>query len=89
MADVDVQALREALYLALLVAAPPLLAALAAGTLMALVQSALRIEERALQTVPRIAAALLALALTGPSIGVEMVRFANAMLVAMPGVGRP
>lgn len=80
--------LREALWLAALVAAPPLGAALAAGLVAGLVQSATRVEERALGTVARLAAALAALALAGPWIGDAMVRFTTALLAALPAIGR-
>jgi flagellar biosynthesis protein FliQ len=83
------RALREALYLAILLSAPPLLAATAVGLVSALLQATFRIEERTLSTVPRIIAALVALAVAGPWIGAELTRFTSAVLVAFPSVGRP
>lgn len=80
--------LREALALSLLVAAPPILAATATGLVMALVQSATRIEERTLQIVPRLVAAVVALIVAGPWIGEQLVRFTTAVLQAVPAVGR-
>ncbi len=88
MADPLAHALREALYLAILLAGPPLGAAAAVGLVMALVQASFRIEERTLSTVPRIVAALLALALAGPWIGAELGRFTAAVLAAVPSLGR-
>ena len=80
--------LREALFLALLVAAPPVLAAVAAGLVAAFLQSAARIEERSLGTVARIVAALAALALASPWIADELTRFTTAVLTAIPTLGR-
>lgn len=88
MPDPLAHALREALYLAILLSAPPLLAATAVGLLMSLAQAAFRIEERTLSTVPRIFAALIALAVAGPWIGAELARFTAAVLAALPVVGR-
>lgn len=88
MADPLANALREALYMAILLAGPPLLAATAVGLVMALAQAAFRIEERTVQTVPRIVAALLAVAIAGPWIGAELSRFTAAMLAALPTVGK-
>lgn len=88
MSDALYDALREGLYLALLLAAPPLLAAMAMGLASSLLQSATRIEERTLSVVPRLVAALLALALAGPWIGGQLTRFTAAMLEAVPSAGR-
>lgn len=88
MGDAVLQALRESLYLALLIAAPPLAAATATGLVMSLLQASLRIEERTLQTVPRLVAALLALAVAGPWIGAELARFTAAILAALPAFAR-
>jgi flagellar biosynthesis protein FliQ len=88
MADPFANALREGLFLVILCAAPPLLAAMAAGLVMALLQAAFRIEERSLSTAPRIAAALLGLAVAGPWIGAELARFTSAVLAALPSLGR-
>lgn len=83
-----IHAMREALYLVVLLAAPPLLAAMAAGLVMGLVQGATRVEERTLSTVPRLAAAALALAAAGPWIGGQLLRFTEAVLQAVPAIGR-
>ena len=80
--------LREGLYLTLLLAAPPVLAAVAAGVVMALLQSVTRVEERSLSTVARWVAALVALAIASPWIGAELTRFTTAVLEAVPSLGR-
>ena len=87
-ASACLHALREALSLAVLIAAPPLLAAGAAGLVMSFIQAATRIEERTLQVVPRLLAAVVALAVCGPWIGAQLVRFTVAILEAVPAIGR-
>jgi flagellar biosynthesis protein FliQ len=82
------QALREALVLVLLCAAPPVLAALAAGVVMGLLQTATQVRDATVSAVPKLIAALIALAVAGPWIGGQVVRFMRAVLEAVPGVGR-
>ena len=81
-------ALRQALYLALLLSAPPVLAAVAAGTVMAFLQTATQLRERSLSSVPKVIAALVALAVAGPWIGAQAQAFLRAMLEAVPALGR-
>jgi type III secretion HrpO family protein len=71
---------REAIFLALLLSAPPLGAALLVGILVGLLQAATQVQDGALAAVPRIAAVLLALAVAGPWIGTRLVRFASDVL---------
>jgi flagellar biosynthesis protein FliQ len=82
------QALREALVLVLLCAAPPVLAVLAAGVLMGLIQTATQVRDATISAVPKIVAALVALAVSGPWIGGQLMRFMRAVLEAVPGLGR-
>jgi flagellar biosynthesis protein FliQ len=82
------QALREALVLVLLCAAPPVLAVLAAGVLMGLLQTATQVRDATISAVPKIIAALVALAVAGPWIGGQLMRFMRAVLEAVPGLGR-
>ena len=81
-------ALREALLLAVLLAAPPTLAALIAGALAGLLQSATQVKDHAISTVPRLLAALAALAATSPFIAAQATRFGRAMLEALPAIGK-
>jgi flagellar biosynthesis protein FliQ len=73
---------REALVLVLLVSAPPLLAALAVGLAVGVLQAATQVQEPTLGVVPRLAAALAALGIAGPWIGARVTRFAQACLDA-------
>ena len=71
---------REALLVALLVSAPPLLAALLVGLVTGLLQAATQLQEHALGAVPRIVAVIAALIITGPWIGARLARFAAEVL---------
>ena len=57
---------------------------LASGVLQAVTQ----VRERSLSTVPRIVAALVALALAGPWIAMRLEAFMRAVLEAVPALGR-
>lgn len=80
-------ALREALLLLVTLALPPLSAVLLVGVASALLQTVTQVRERTLSTVPRFAAALLALALAGPWIGARLTGFMRAVLEAVPSLG--
>jgi flagellar biosynthesis protein FliQ len=82
------QALREALLLVLTLAAPPLTAVLLVGVASGVLQTVTQVRERSLSVVPRIAAALVALALAGPWIGARLTAFLRALLEAVPALGR-
>lgn len=89
--DMVLQVAREGLLLALLCSAPPVLAALAVGLLMGVLQAATQIQEQTLGLVPKIIAVAVALAVAGPWIGAQILRFTEALLttVAMVGRGAP
>jgi flagellar biosynthesis protein FliQ len=81
-------ALREALLLVLVLAAPPLVAVMAVGLASGVLQALTQVRERSLSTVPRIVAALVALALAGPWIAMRLQAFLRAVLEAVPAIGR-
>jgi flagellar biosynthetic protein FliQ len=81
-------ALREALLLVVVLAAPPLAAVLLVGVGSAILQTVTQVRERSLSTVPRIVAALVALALAGPWIAARLGAFLRAVLEAVPALGR-
>lgn len=80
--------LRQALYLAVLLSAPVLLAVLATGLVMGLLQAVTQIRERTLSVVPKILIAFLVLAVMGGWMASELVRFTGVILAALPGVGK-
>jgi len=71
---------REAIFLALLLSAPPLCAALLVGIVAGIGQAATQIQDPALGVVPRLAAVLGALLVAGPWVGARLVRFAGDCL---------
>jgi flagellar biosynthesis protein FliQ len=71
---------REALIVVLAISGPPLLAALAVGTVTGVLQAATQVQEQSLGVVPRLAAVLVALGLAGPWMGARIARFAASCL---------
>ena len=79
-----VQVTREALYLVLLVSAPPLLISVLVGLLVSVVQATTQLQDQTLAFVPKLVAVLATLAVTGPWIGQQLGRFTQALLQAVP-----
>lgn len=77
---------REGLYLTLLLAAPPVLASLLVGLIISVLQTATQIQEQTLTLAPKIIAVALALLLSGPWIGAQLVRFATVLFEGLPQV---
>jgi len=77
---------REALVLMVLASMPPVLAGLVVGVAMGLLQAVTQVQEATLSVVPRLCAALLALAVAFPWIGGQMLRFTTALLQAVGSV---
>ena len=73
---------REALWLVVLTSLPPVGASLVVGAAMALLQATTQLQEPTLSVVPKLAAALLALAAAGPWIAAQVARFATQLLLA-------
>mgnify|MGYP001268948423 CR=1 FL=1 len=88
MDDMVLRVAREALLLALLCSAPPVLAALGVGLLMGVLQAATQIQEQTLGLVPKIIAVAIALAAAGPWIGAQLLRFTETLLATVALVGR-
>ena len=84
--DVVLRAVREGLLLVLLVSAPPLLASLLVGFVMSVLQSASQIHDPAVAFVPKLVVVVLVLAMLGPALGGQVVRFSQALLAAIANV---
>lgn len=84
MAPDVVRVAREALYLAILVSAPSLAAALGVGLVVGVVQTVTQLQESTLSFVPKMAAVLLVLAVLGPWMGSELVRFTTVLWSSIP-----
>jgi type III secretory pathway component EscS len=78
---------RETLWVALLVSAPPLGAALVVGLATGVLQSATQLQDPSLGVVPRLVAVLGALAVAAPWIGARVLRLAEACLALAARAG--
>ena len=74
-----IQMSREALYLALLCSAPPILASLLVGLAVSVFQATTQIQEQTLTFVPKLVAVFLSLVIAGPWIGSQFIRFTKAL----------
>jgi flagellar biosynthetic protein FliQ len=84
--ELVLRATREGLLLVLLLSAPPLLASMAVGLVAGVVQAATQIHDQALAFVPKLVVVLLVLAMMGPVLGAQLVRFTDALLLAIPAI---
>jgi len=84
--ELVLRAVREGLLLVLLLSAPPLLASLLVGLVMSVLQAASQIHDQALAFVPKLAAMVLVLLVLGPVLGAQVVRFSQALLLAIAAV---
>jgi len=84
--DLVLRAAREALILVLLLSAPPLLASMVVGFVVSILQAATQIHDQAVSFVPKLAAVVLVLLMFGPLLGAQLLRFSQALLLAIPAV---
>lgn len=84
--ELVLNAVREGLILALLVSVPPLLASLVVGFIVGAVQAATQIQDQTLAFVPKLVVVALALVIAGPTLGAQIVRFTQALLLAFPAL---
>ncbi len=74
----------ETLYLVLLVSAPVLVVSLAVGFTIGLVQAVTQVQEQTLSFVPKLLAVGVALAVGGPWMGGQLLRFTDALWQQIP-----
>ncbi len=84
--DLVLRAIREGLMLVLLVSAPALLASLLVGFVISVFQAATQIQDPTIAFVPKLVAVFLVLLASGPLLGAQVVRFAQALLLMIPTV---
>jgi len=77
---------QQGLYMMMLVAAPILLTVLVVGVLVSVFQAATQINEATLSCVPKVIAAVLVLALTGPWMVTTLVEYIQRTLMTIPQV---
>jgi type III secretory pathway component EscS len=78
--------LREGLLLVLVLSGPPLLASLLAGFLLGVFQGATQIQDPTLAFVPKLVVVMLTLIAMGPILGAQLIRFTQAVFVAVAGL---
>ncbi|RQO56434.1 flagellar biosynthetic protein FliQ [Paucibacter sp. KBW04] len=75
---------QQGLYILMLVAAPVLLSVLLVGVLVSVFQAATQINESTLSFVPKVIAAVLVLAITGPWMVTTLVEYIQRTLQSIP-----
>ncbi len=86
MEDFVLQVAREGLMLVLIASAPPLLASMTVGLVVSVMQATTQIQEQTLTFVPKLVAVFASLAIAGPWIGAQLVRFTHTIYAGFPGV---
>ena len=76
---------QHALYIAILVAAPLLLPALAVGLLVGVIQAATQINEMTLSFIPKLIAMAVVALITGPWMLRTLVQFTRQLIEGLPG----
>jgi type III secretion protein S len=78
------QLVHQALWLVLILSAPPVIVAAVVGLTIALVQAATQIQEQTLQYALKFFAIVLTIFLTGSLMGGSLYQFANRILSEFP-----
>jgi flagellar biosynthetic protein FliQ len=90
MSEQEIGALmREAVMVVMKLGGPPLLAGLAAGLVMSLVQAVTQINEQAVAFVPKMVAVIVALLLLGPHMQRTLDEFARLVFDRLVLAGAP
>ncbi len=82
--DMVLRVVREGLLLVLVVSAPPLLAGLVVGLVVGALQAATQIQDPSIAFVPKLVAVVAVVLVSGPFLGAQVVRFAEALLALIP-----
>jgi flagellar biosynthetic protein FliQ len=85
-ASLVLRSVREGLVLVLLLSGPPLIASMAIGFVVGVFQAATQIQDQTLAFVPKLVVVMLVLVAMGPVLGAQLVRFTQALLLAIPAV---
>lgn len=85
-ADAITRILREGLMLVLLLSAGPMLASMLIGLVVGILQATTQIQEQTLSYVPKLAGVFLTIALLGPWIMAQAVKFTVVLLESIPTV---
>ena len=88
LGEVMLRVAREGLYLMLLVSAPVLIVSMVVGLCVSVLQAATQVQEQTLSFVPKLVAAFVTLALLGPWMGAQLVRFTQTLFESFPLIVR-
>jgi flagellar biosynthetic protein FliQ len=83
-ADTAVTLARNAVYLALVIASPVLVASIAVGLVISIIQAVTQIQEQTLSFVPKVVAMLFVLLFTLPWIINRMVEYSTNLIRDIP-----
>jgi flagellar biosynthetic protein FliQ len=83
--ELVLRVVREGLLLVLVLSGPPLLASLLVGFLLGIFQGATQIQDPTLAFVPKLVVVMLTLIAIGPLLGAQLVRFTQAIFLAVAG----
>lgn len=75
---------KEALWLVLLLSAPPIVAATAVGLVTAIAQAVTQIQEQTVQHLLKLIAMTVALLITAPLLGGTLYHFADRLFLGFP-----
>ncbi len=75
---------KQALYLTLILSAPPVVASMTVGLMVSLFQATTQVQEQTLTFVPKLVAVIVTLALLGPWVMIQMVNFTNSLFDSFP-----
>jgi flagellar biosynthesis protein FliQ len=78
--EMIIRIVREALLLVLLISAAPMLASMLVGFVVSVFQATTQIQEQTLSYVPKLVAVFLTLAIMGPWMLAQALRFAKVIL---------
>jgi type III secretion protein S len=80
-----IQFTQEALWLVLLLSAPPVVAATLVALVVAIAQAVTQIQEQTVQHLLKFLAVVIALAVAAPMLGAALYHFADRLLLGFPG----
>lgn len=83
-----IQFTKEALWLVLLLSAPPIIAATAVGLLIAVAQAVTQIQEQTVQYLFKLVAVVLTLLVTASLLGGSLYHFSDRLFLDFPGLVR-
>jgi len=83
-----IQLVHQALWLILVLSAPPVLAAALVGLLVALIQAATQIQEQTLQFALKFFTIVLTIFITASLLGGSLYQFANRIMTEFPALVR-